>query len=105
MDVYYKQKRAINAESTVASLKKEIESLSIEIMMLRTENRDLRAVAGVESNGCRNHPNQPNQPNQQLPENPVIRRLAGDLRHAASTAESSLRFFFFNIPFFTIKIF
>lgn len=48
--------------------------------MLRTENRELRAAVGVDSNGCRN----PNPDHR-------IRRLAGDLRHAASTAESSLR--------------
>ncbi|XP_032455055.1 uncharacterized protein LOC100121057 isoform X1 [Nasonia vitripennis] len=73
-------KRAINAESTVASLKKEIDSLSIEIMMLQTENRELRAAMGVDSNGCRN-----TNPDRR------IRRLADDLRLAASTAEVSLR--------------
>ena len=49
-------------------------------MMLRTENRELRAALGVESNGWRN-----TNPDRR------IRRLADDLRLAASTAEVSLR--------------
>ena len=49
-------------------------------MMLRTENRELRAAVGVESTGCRNA-----NPDRR------IRKLADDLRLAASTAEVSLR--------------
>ncbi|KAJ8683505.1 hypothetical protein QAD02_019297 [Eretmocerus hayati] len=79
-DLKRSTKRAINAESTVASLKKEIDSLSIEIMMLRTENRELRAAIGVDNNGCRVV-----NPDRR------IRKLADDLRMAASSAEVSLR--------------
>ncbi|KAL7306564.1 hypothetical protein TKK_0001254 [Trichogramma kaykai] len=71
-------KRAVNAESTVASLKKELDSLSIENMMLRTENRDLREAIGVDSNGLGNSDFR-------------MRRLANDLRNAANNAEVSLR--------------
>ncbi|XP_058801765.1 uncharacterized protein LOC131670295 [Phymastichus coffea] len=73
-------KRAISAETTVATLKKEIDSLSMEIMMLRTENKELRSAIGVDGNGFR-HTNSDRR----------IQRLADDLRLAASTAEVSLR--------------
>ncbi|XP_011643423.1 uncharacterized protein LOC105431130 [Pogonomyrmex barbatus] len=77
-------KRAVNAESTVTSLKKEIKALTTEISLLRLENSELRAgisAAGrSESNaGAANM-------------NRTVRRLARDLFAAASSAEVSLRY-------------
>lgn len=76
-------KRAVNAESTVTSLKKKIKALMAEISLLQLENDQLRAgtsTAGQsESNtGIANT-------------NRTVRRLARDLFAAASSAEVSLR--------------
>ncbi|KAL6434677.1 hypothetical protein ACFW04_006187 [Cataglyphis niger] len=76
-------KRAVNAESTVTSLKKKIKALTAEISLLQLENDQLRAgtsTAGQdESNtGIANM-------------NRTVRRLARDLFAAASSAEVSLR--------------
>ncbi|XP_014474520.1 PREDICTED: uncharacterized protein LOC106744349 [Dinoponera quadriceps] len=76
-------KRAVNAESTVTSLKKEIKALTTEISFLRLENSELRAgiaAAGQsESNATAANMNR------------TVRRLARDLFAAASSAEVSLR--------------
>ncbi|XP_006607931.1 uncharacterized protein LOC102681886 [Apis dorsata] len=74
-------KRAVNAESTISSMKKEIKSLTTEISLLRLENKELRAgiAAGNRSEYSSSNIDQ------------TVRRLAGDLRHAASSAEVSLR--------------
>ncbi|XP_014219821.1 uncharacterized SDCCAG3 family protein [Copidosoma floridanum] len=76
----HSKKRAINAENTVSMLREKVESLNIEIMMLQSENRELREALGLENNSCRNA-----NPSRK------IQRLAEDLRHAATTAEVSLR--------------
>ncbi|XP_078052730.1 lethal (3) 04053 [Augochlora pura] len=67
-------RRAVNAESTITSLKREIK-------VLRLENEDLKARTGM------GHKVQCNSPNV----NQTVRRLANDLRNAASSAEVSLR--------------
>ncbi|XP_003700003.2 lethal (3) 04053 isoform X2 [Megachile rotundata] len=74
-------RRAVNAESTVSSLKKEIKSLTTELSMLRLENTELKAgiIAG-NTNEC----SSPNVDQR-------VKRLASDLRNAASSAEISLR--------------
>ncbi|XP_071859868.1 lethal (3) 04053 [Bombus fervidus] len=74
-------RRAVNAESTISALKKEIKSLTTEISLLRLENKELRAgiAAGNTSEYGSSNMNQ------------TAKRLAGDLRHAASSAEVSLR--------------
>ncbi|XP_026463137.1 uncharacterized protein LOC113365807 isoform X1 [Ctenocephalides felis] len=65
-------KRAIDAESTVAKLKKQISQMTSEMMVLRNENTSLRyGPAANDSNS--------------------MMRLSNELRTAASTAESSLR--------------
>lgn len=74
-------RRAANAESTISSLKKEIKSLTTEISLLRLENKELRA--GIAA-GSRNEYGSSNT-------DQAVKRLAGDLRHAASSAEVSLR--------------
>ncbi|XP_011166235.1 uncharacterized protein LOC105200392 [Solenopsis invicta] len=76
-------KRAVNAESTVTSLKKEIKVLTTEISLLRLENSELRtsisAAGQSESNASAVNMNR------------TVRRLARDLFAAASSAEVSLR--------------
>ncbi|XP_076659283.1 lethal (3) 04053 [Halictus rubicundus] len=67
-------RRAINAESTITSLKREIK-------VLRLENEELKARTGM---GRRVQCDSPNV-------NQTVRRLANDLRNAASSAEVSLR--------------
>lgn len=74
-------KRAVNAESTISSMKKEIKSLTTEISLLRLENKELRT--GIAA-GNRNEYSSSNI-------DQTVRRLAADLRHAASSAEVSLR--------------
>ncbi|KYM97601.1 PREDICTED: uncharacterized protein LOC108778385 [Cyphomyrmex costatus] len=76
-------KRAVNAESTVTSLKKEIKLLTTEISLLRLENGDLRA--GILATG------QSESNAGAINMNRTIRRLAHDLFAAASSAEVSLR--------------
>ncbi|XP_076683306.1 lethal (3) 04053 isoform X2 [Andrena cerasifolii] len=73
-------RRAVNAESTVTSLKKEIKALTVEVLLLRMQNKEL--TAGIATGG-RNESGSSNIDQ--------IRRLAGDLRTAASSAEMSLR--------------
>lgn len=74
-------KRAVTAENTVVSLKKEIKSLTIENRLLRVENKELKAgvAAGSRSECGSSNVDQ------------TVRRLASDLRNAASSAEVSLR--------------
>lgn len=75
-------RRAVSAESTVTSLKKEIKTLTTEILMLRRENKQLRVeMAAASGNDCGSSSNVDR----------TIRRLASDLRTAASNAEVSLR--------------
>ncbi|XP_018363213.1 PREDICTED: uncharacterized protein LOC108761283 isoform X2 [Trachymyrmex cornetzi] len=76
-------KRAVNAESTVTSLKKEIKVLTTEISLLRLENSELRA--GISAAG------QSESNAGAVNMNRTIRRLARDLFAAASSAEVSLR--------------
>ncbi|XP_029037716.1 uncharacterized protein LOC114873491 isoform X2 [Osmia bicornis bicornis] len=74
-------RRAVNAESTVSSLKKEIKSLTTELSLLRLENTELKA--GLTA-GNRNECGSSNA-------DQTVKRLASDLRSAASSAEVSLR--------------
>ncbi|XP_034187846.1 lethal (3) 04053 isoform X2 [Osmia lignaria lignaria] len=74
-------RRAVNAESTVSSLKKEIKSLTTELSLLRLENTELKA--GLTA-GNRNECGSSNVDR-------TVKRLASDLRSAASSAEVSLR--------------
>ncbi|KYM93237.1 Serologically defined colon cancer antigen 3 like protein [Atta colombica] len=76
-------KRAVNAESTVTSLKKEIKVLTVKISLLRLENNELRA--GISAAG------QSESNASAVNMNRTIRRLARDLFAAASSAEVSLR--------------
>jgi len=76
-------KRAVNAESTVTSLKKEIKALTTEISLLRMENSELRA--GISAAG------QTETNAGAINMNRTVRRLARDLFAAASSAEVSLR--------------
>ncbi|XP_017882764.1 uncharacterized protein LOC108626544 [Ceratina calcarata] len=76
-------RRVVNAESTILSLKKEIKSLTVEISLLRWENDQLRATAATNTRNDRAASS--NSVDQ------TARRLAEDLRNAASTAEVSLR--------------
>ncbi|XP_071635140.1 uncharacterized protein L(3)04053 isoform X1 [Temnothorax longispinosus] len=76
-------KRAVNAESTVTSLKKEIKVLTTEISLLRMENSQLRA--GISTAG------QSETTAGAVNMNRTVRRLARDLFAAASSAEVSLR--------------
>ncbi|XP_077257976.1 lethal (3) 04053 isoform X2 [Temnothorax americanus] len=76
-------KRAVNAESTVTSLKKEIKVLTTEISLLRMENGQLRA--GISAAG------QSETNAGAVNVNRTVRRLARDLFAAASSAEVSLR--------------
>ncbi|KAK2588241.1 hypothetical protein KPH14_004271 [Odynerus spinipes] len=76
-------RRALSAENTVTSLKKEIKTLTTEISLLRLENRELRsAVAAADKNEC-------GMSSRSIDK--TVRRFAGELRNAASTAEISLR--------------
>ncbi|XP_018317943.1 uncharacterized protein l(3)04053 [Mycetomoellerius zeteki] len=77
-------KRAVNAESTVTSLKKEIKVLTTEISLLRLENSELRAGISAVSGQSESNAGAVNI-------NRTIRRLARDLFAAASSAEVSLR--------------
>ncbi|XP_012528357.1 uncharacterized protein LOC105832183 isoform X2 [Monomorium pharaonis] len=76
-------KRAVDAESTVTSLKKEIKALTTEISLLRLENSELRASI---STAGQNESNA-----SAVNVNHTVRRLARDLFAAASSAEVSLR--------------
>ncbi|EFN86534.1 uncharacterized protein LOC105181358 isoform X2 [Harpegnathos saltator] len=76
-------KRAVSAETTVTSLKKEIKALTTEISLLRLENSELRA--GVAAAGQREPKTTAANTNN------TVRRLARDLFAAASSAEVSLR--------------
>ncbi|XP_035733804.1 uncharacterized protein LOC118446812 [Vespa mandarinia] len=76
-------KRALSAENTVTSLKKEIKALTTELSQLRLENRELRsAVATTDKN-------EDGITSENVDK--TVRRLASELRTAASTAEISLR--------------
>ncbi|KOC63726.1 Serologically defined colon cancer antigen 3 like protein [Habropoda laboriosa] len=74
-------RRAVYAESTVSSLKREIKSLTMELSLLRLENKELKAgiVTGSRSEYGSSKTDQ------------TVRRLASDLKNAASSAEISLR--------------
>ncbi|XP_076763413.1 lethal (3) 04053 [Xylocopa sonorina] len=74
-------RRAVSAESTVSSLKKEIKSLTTEITSLRLENKELKAGITMSSRSEYGSTNA----------DQTVRRLASDLRSAASSAEVSLR--------------
>ncbi|KAL2716321.1 uncharacterized protein V1478_013997 [Vespula squamosa] len=75
-------RRALSAENTVTSLKKEIKALTTELSLLRLENKELRsAVVTTDKNE--------GMPSENVDK--TVRRLAGELRTAASTAEISLR--------------
>lgn len=74
-------RRAVSAESTVSSLKKEIKSLTTELSLVRLENKELKA--GIIA-GNKNECSSPNVDQR-------VKRLASDLRNAASSAEISLR--------------
>ncbi|CAK9833978.1 Endosome-associated-trafficking regulator 1 [Anthophora retusa] len=74
-------RRAVNAESTVSSLKKEIRSLTMELSLLRLENKELKS--GI-ATGNTNEYGSSNA-------DQTIKRLASDLKNAASSAEISLR--------------
>ncbi|KAL0134751.1 hypothetical protein PUN28_001489 [Cardiocondyla obscurior] len=76
-------KRAVDAESTVISLKKEIKTLTAEISLLRLENSELRASTSTTGQNAKT--------NASANMNRTIRRLARDLFAAASSAEVSLR--------------
>ncbi|EFN62564.1 Serologically defined colon cancer antigen 3-like protein [Camponotus floridanus] len=76
-------KRAVNAESTVTSLKKKIKALTTEISLLRLENDQLRARTSTTGQGESN--------TGAANTNRTVRRLAHDLFTAASSAEVSLR--------------
>lgn len=72
-------KRALNAENTVTSLKKEIKTLKASISLLQLENSELKSAVDAAnglSSGNRDK---------------TVQKLAGELRNAASTAEISLR--------------
>ncbi|KAK0087484.1 hypothetical protein PV325_000925 [Microctonus aethiopoides] len=73
-------RRAVNAESAVTALKQEVKALTTEISALRAENRQLRNAVGA--GYCDQRPPESDK---------KIRLLAGDLREAASSAESLLR--------------
>ncbi|XP_015186605.1 PREDICTED: uncharacterized protein LOC107071803 [Polistes dominula] len=76
-------KRALSAENTVTSLKKEIRTLTSELSSLRLENKKLRsAINDNKKNEC-------DESSENIDR--TVRRLAGELRTAASTAEISLR--------------
>ncbi|KAG7197385.1 hypothetical protein KM043_018491 [Ampulex compressa] len=75
-------KRAVSAESTVTSLKKEIKTLTTEISLLRLQNKELKA--GMSASNADTYGSSSNLDH-------TIRRLATDLRTAASSAEISLR--------------
>lgn len=76
-------KRAVNAESTVTSLKKKIKTLTTEISLLRLENDQLRAGTSTIERGESN--------TGATNTNRTVRRLAHDLFAAASSAEVNLR--------------
>lgn len=78
-------KRAVNAESTVTSLKKKIKVLTTEISLLRLENSELRA--GISTSAGQSESTHAGAVNM----NRTVRRLARDLFAAASSAEVSLR--------------
>ncbi|XP_076238098.1 lethal (3) 04053 isoform X3 [Calliopsis andreniformis] len=73
-------RRAASAESTVISLRKEIKALTAEISLLKSENEELKVRTASRIKG------QSGSPSTER-----IRKLAGDLRTAASSAEMSLR--------------
>ncbi|XP_015119876.1 uncharacterized protein LOC107043083 [Diachasma alloeum] len=72
-------RRAVNAESAVTVLKQEVKTLKSEILALREENRELRGAMGVTCNDSKSNSEK------------KIQRLAGDLRDAASSANTLLR--------------
>lgn len=76
-------KRAVNAESIVTSLKKEIKVLTTEISLLQLENSELRAGISMAGQSETNV--------DAVNMNRTVRRLARDLFAAASSAEVSLR--------------
>ncbi|XP_043263982.1 uncharacterized protein LOC122404134 [Colletes gigas] len=80
-------RRAVNAESTVTSLKKEIKALTTEILRLRLENKELKnGIVTRSKKECGS-----------LSVDRKVRRLANDLRTAASSAEASLRQLMFGV--------
>ncbi|KZC11671.1 PREDICTED: uncharacterized protein LOC107189689 [Dufourea novaeangliae] len=74
-------RRAVNAESTVTSLKREIKALMAEISQLRLENTELKTGTAA---GGRTKCDSSNVSR-------TVRRVTNDLRTAASSAEVSLR--------------
>ncbi|KAI4480899.1 hypothetical protein M0804_009996 [Polistes exclamans] len=76
-------RRALSAENTVTSLKKEIKTLTSELSQLRLENKNLKSAITV------NKKNECDESSDNIDR--TVRRLAGELRTAASTAEISLR--------------
>ncbi|XP_043492839.1 uncharacterized protein LOC122518161 [Polistes fuscatus] len=76
-------RRALSAENTVTSLKKEIRTLTSELSLLRLENKKLKSAITV------NKKNECDESSENMDR--TVRRLAGELRTAASTAEISLR--------------
>ncbi|XP_053973241.1 uncharacterized protein LOC128873586 isoform X4 [Hylaeus volcanicus] len=81
-------RRAVNAESTVTSLKKEMKALTIEVSRLRLENKELK-------NGCTTKSRKECGGSSSI--DLRVRRLANDLRTAASSAEVSLRQLMFGV--------
>ncbi|XP_012268711.2 uncharacterized protein LOC105693398 isoform X2 [Athalia rosae] len=71
-------RRAVNAEGAVTSLKQDIKILKTEIRALRLENEELQLKMETGYGGSEN-------PNRGM------RKIANDLKTAASTAELSLR--------------
>ncbi|XP_043288001.1 uncharacterized protein l(3)04053 [Venturia canescens] len=73
-------KRANSAESAVTLLKQEVKVLTEEVSILRSENRELRSLAGT---GCSDY---------RFPgSDRRIKKLSDELRAAAMSAEGSLR--------------
>ncbi|XP_053996692.1 uncharacterized protein LOC128886121 isoform X4 [Hylaeus anthracinus] len=81
-------RRAVNAESTVTSLKKEMKALTIEVSRLRLENKELK-------NGCTTKSRKECGGSSSI--DLRVRKLANDLRTAASSAEVSLRQLMFGV--------
>lgn len=75
-------RRDTSGETSVGSLKKKMKSLMTEISELREENQKLRAEMVTASRGGEYVSSNTDR---------TVRRLAGDLRTAASSAEISLR--------------
>ncbi|KAI4503750.1 hypothetical protein M0802_001153 [Mischocyttarus mexicanus] len=76
-------RRALSAENTVISLKDEIKTLTTELTLLRLQNRELKStIDATNKNKCDASSGNVDR---------TVRRMASELRTAASTAEISLR--------------